>query len=410
VRNQTYGDDRFGKYLYGGGVPPVSHDANGAVFVEVYDQNGNYKTSFQAGVGNFLGCSFTHDVSGCRDFTLNFSSKQNLIKRDRIKISIFNSIDCFFTGVVRKIPIDGSTEAKYEYTGFGYNDFLIRINTESKVYANKTINYVVMDLLDTVIVVKSPITKNLAKISCPAITLPTCDFGYNKMQDALDALKKIAASSGVEYITGVDREGDFFFRPRLTDIQKTLIVSARGDDGIDEYSPEEESEPRSKYFLFDKAGLYINTIVSLDDIDIFEEKLVAPEIDNASAKLWAEGAMIEKNAVEKRATIRWRIEQSYPVVMVADGTVRVICNIPPTDLILTGLGYGMGYYGEGLYGGEQYNGKDLDDILKIVQVKYTLMPGVMMRDIELGSLPVRMDDQIISVNKNLVDLRISLGR
>ena len=101
-------------------------------------------------------------------------------------------------------------------------------------------------------------------------------------------------------------------------------------------------------------------------------------------------------------------------------SVRIVNNNAGTgdkDKILlhlqqnTGSAYGSGAYGSGYYGGGLlYDGKDLDDILKVIEVKYVLNSGEARRYIELGSLPPKLDQSIINVNKNVEDLRISLGR
>ena len=404
-----FGSRKYSQGVYGGGDSPAILSSIPAI-VEVYDNTGMLKGTYQTGAGYFLGCEFTLDESGCRDFTLYFAQSVDIEKRDIIKIKIFNSDDYFFTGVVRVIPIDGSTETKYNYRGFGLNDYLLRINAESQSYANKTIEFILNDLLDDIIILKSPINKNLGKIDVPNITLTSFEINYNQMPNVLDALKKIANSEG-DYIIGVDRVGDFFFKPRDAETKVTLVVGKKGIYGIDRYEPEDEYEAKTKLFLLDKDGVFISSFSSGEDNDIYEKKVTAPDVDNTSAEKWAEGILAESEINTRRASIEWKIEEQNPLLLIADGSIRIICNIPsPTTTQPSPNPYGSGTYGSGLYGGGLYQGKDIDDLLIVKEVRYILTSSQSVRQIQLGSLPVRLDEQIKELRKNLLDLEISLGR
>jgi hypothetical protein len=379
--------------------------------VEVYDNTLTYKGAHQTGVGEFIGCEFTLDESGGTSFILVFADFADIEKRDIIKILLFGQTDYFFTGVVREIPIDGSTKSEFNYTGFGLGDYLIRKNTESQSYAAQTINTIVNDLLDNVIVPNTPITKNAAKIDALTTVVTAIDFKYISCQNAMKQLKDIAQSDGNEYIVGVDQTGEFFFKQRSTSTIVTLVNGKQGIYGIENYEPEDSIEERSKYFVLNKDGTFQGTVTSTEDIDLFEEKLTAPDIDDADVLNWANGILLTKEQETRQATILWQIEQTSPIVLVADGNIRILSNIPPTELAQTQTAYGAGLYGAGLYGGGPlYSGKDLDDTLKIKQVQYIVNNSQAIRNIELGSLPVELSQAVIDVNKNVTDLRVSLGR
>src|SRR5512136_526192 len=190
----TFGSRKYREGVYGGQDTTI-YSSSIAIYIEVYNSLGARKGTIQSGVGTFLGCEFTHDENGCRDFALYFASFQNLGKKDRVKIKLFNSLDYFYTGVIREIPIQGSTKQEYNYSGYGLNDYLHRINAESQIYAAQTLQAIVDDLVDNIITVKTPITKDASKIILPNITI---DFNSNYMQmiDALNYLKEIASSDG----------------------------------------------------------------------------------------------------------------------------------------------------------------------------------------------------------------------
>lgn len=404
----------FGSRLYGqgiyGGIAPAFTLSSIPIIVELYDNALNRKATFQTGVGDFLGCEFTIDESGCRSFTLGFAKFVNILKTDIIKIKILNSIDNFFTGVIRKIPIQGSTEANYNYEGFGLNDYLLRLNAGSQSYTSKTIAFILNDLVDNIIVGNTPITKNASKINPPDITLTTFDINYSQIPDVLDALRKIANSEG-DYIVGVDTDGEFFFKSRSTEIKAFLAVGKTGKYGIDEYQPRDIYEAKTKYYVLDKDGNYVTTISSLLGNDVFEQTITAPDIDNTSIGKWAEGILAENEREKRMATIEWKIEDIDPNLITGDGRIRVLSNIPPTETAAPSPNpFGSGVFGSGLFGGGAYTGFNLDDTLEIVEVNYLLNGNSSVRTIQLGSLPVRLDEQINDVRKNLVDLRISLGR
>lgn len=404
----SYGSRAFGYGAYGGTDTPQIVPV--PCIIEVYDAEGDRKATFQTGCGDFIGCDFVLDESGCKNFTLYFSSSQNLIRKDTVKIKIFGSLDNFFCGVIREIPIEGSTEQKFNYSGYGFNDYLLRINSGALSYANKTIEYIIDDLLDNIITVKTPIIRNNTKLSFPAITITSLVVNYSQIPEVLDALKKIASSSGEKYIMGVDQEGEFFFRPRSTDVKKTLIVGKLGDSGIDKYEPQESFETRTKYYVLDKNGTYKTTINSTVDNDIYEEKLTAPDIDDTSITNWANGIMIENEASIKTAAIQWKIENVDPLLLTGDGNIRIISNVPPISLVIGNPNpYGSGTYGSGLYGGGQSEWKTLDDELRVIEVSYVLNNNQFVRNIQLGNKLVTLDESFLKVRKELVDLKVSLG-
>lgn len=405
----TYGSGIYGYGYYGGAqiqnkFTPVS------AYIEVYDKLLNFKNLYQSGVGYFLGCNFTLDDSGCRSFTLMFSDYVEIEKNDIIKIKIFDSSDYFFTGVIRMLPIKGSTKNEFNYSGFGLNDYLIRINTESLSYAGDTIRDIVIDLLDNVIILKSPIKKNLNKIDTLSTIITGITFKYISVSDAFDQLKKIANADGNDYLVGVDREGDFVFKARDTDVRVTLVVGKHGDYGIEKYEPEDSYEAKSKLYVLKKDGTFYDSYSSSENIDLYEIKLTAPDIDDADIDNWAEGQLKELELETRQASIDWQIEKSNPLILEADGSLRIISNIPPKDKTLEGSLFGDGYFGDELFSGEEYSGYDLDDILKIKEVTYQISDIMAFRRIRVGSLPVELDREIIEVNKNIEDLRVSLGR
>lgn len=438
----SFGSNNFGSKVYGGYDSPFVLSAI-PVIVEVYSNALGYRTVFQTGVGDFLGCEFSTGESGSKDFILYFAKIANIRITDIIKIKIFNSDSYFFTGVIRETPAIGSTKAEFNYSGYGLNDYFNLLNAESKNYVNKTIEEILDDLLDNNITPYSPITKNLNKINPPDITIGSFVINYSDMLDVLDTLRKIANSSGTRYMTGVDETGDFFFLPKLNEIERTLVVGKKGKYGIDYYEPEDIVDVITQIYILEDDGTYIDTIENEDvdedsiqqltgqyqyyvagffvvkqvreiPIDKLRKKKAAPNIDNTAAEELAGGEIkeIDVNYNSRRATVVLKIEEYMPQKLMANGNnIRVINNIPPdTTQAPDPNPYGSGTYGSGLYGGGLYQGIDIIDVLEIKEIKYILTSGESVRQIELGALPPRLEKQINQVSKDISELRISLGR
>jgi 2-hydroxy-3-keto-5-methylthiopentenyl-1-phosphate phosphatase len=409
----TYGNPAYGGGAYGGATDPFSLLGVVGATVEVYDNTGAFKGLYQLGSGEFLGLDFSISVSGSQEFNLYFADFVEIAKKDIIKILVFNQEDYFFTGVVRRIPIEGSTKAEYNYSGFGLNDYFVRMNTENQTYAADNVYDIVDDLLDNIITAKSPINKNIGKLdtALQSISVTAIDFNYISVQEALQQLKELAQSDGNEYVVGVDAEGDFFFKQRSTDILAYLVVGKTGRYGIEQYEPQDTIEQTTKFFILDKDGSFIGTVTSAIGNDIFEKKITAPDINSADVTNWAQGKLTEEEITTRIASIRWQIAKELPEIVGGDGRLRIISNVPPP--FGSGSDYtawGAGVWGSGLWGGGKYDGKDIDDTLRIISTRYIINSNVAVREIQLGGEPTALENIVVSVNKNVNDLRVSLGR
>lgn len=404
-----YGSRNYGEGFYGGREITAKFAPVGSV-VEVYTRSLTLKAIYQTGVGDFLGLHFVIDESGGRNFTLFFATYASINKRDIVKIRLMDSDDYFFTGVIRNIPLDGSTEQSYIYGGYGFTDYLHRINTESQNYTSTTVRTVVLHILDNLIVPKTPISKNLGKISQLNIAISDVSFNYIQVSNALEEIKKLANSDGNDYLVGVDADGDFFFLARSSEVVNTLVVGKDGINTIPEYSPTEIVEAKSKLYVLRNDGTLYGTETSTEDIDVFEEKVTAPDFSDSDIGLWAQGQLLIKEQETRQASVLWEIETSNPLRLIADGFLRIISNIPSTvGAVPASAVFGAGAFGAGAFGIFSYSGKDVDDTLKIKEISYTINDREAIRQIQLGALPVEIDRQIVDVNKKVDKLSTVLG-
>lgn len=378
--------------------------------IEIYNPSGALKGFYQAGAGSLIDCDFINDEFGCNSFILRFSEYIEIDKRDTVKIRLNNQSEYIFNGVIRTIPIKGTTDLNYQYTGFGLNDYLLRLNTGIQTFTNQTVSYVIEYLLDNIITVNSSITKNTAKLDTISLNIGSITFKYIQIREALEQLQKLANSTGFEYIFGVDADGDFYFKARDEDIKATLTVGTFGDFGITDYAPTDSYEEISKYYVLDKDGNYYGTYSSTEDIDIYEKKLTAPDISDDDIENWALGQLYIDEQTQREAQIEWDIEHKKPINLTGDGNIRIISQTPPSLKKLTINPYGSGTYGSGLYGGEQTDFYIVDDTLKIINVSYFINKQEAKRTIQLGTRAVSLDKEIIDINKEVAALKVSLGR
>ena len=387
-------------------------DSTAVTIVDVYRPDGRKKAIYQLGSGNFLGLEFSIEESGPNDFNLYFANYANIDPKDIIKVKVFDSTEYFFTGVVRRVPIKGSSNIDFTYGGFGLVDYLHRIITGPLTYTSETITDIIEDLLDTVIVPKTPIVKNMTKVETVTTSIASITFDYIPVGDALKQLKEIAASDGNQYLIGVDSDGEFFFKSRDATVLKTLVVGKNSENGIPEYNPQDESEAKTKYFIKDKDGDYIGEVSSSLENDIFEQTLTAPDIDSSDIIAWATGILTESETNTRKASIEWYIGQDNPYFLIADCMLRIISEIPATDTIsdIIIFPFGSGLFGSGLFGGGQTDAIVLDDTLRVLSVKYIINGNEAKRYIQLGLAEPTLELGVLKIRNDISDLRVSLGR
>lgn len=405
----AYGRARYGAGAYGGrALPPA--DLSRAAMIEVVDPSGAPKAFFQTGAGVLLAVNFSLDECGCKDFSLSFSRGVNISERDRVAIRLFDGDDYFFRGVVRAVPIAGSTKREFTYGGFGLNDYLGRVLTGDLSYAGDPVAEILADLA-AILTAETPVGYNPGKVVLNTdITVTGTAFHFETLKDALKTLQDIQNSDGGDYVYGVDQDGEFFFRPRSAALVTTLVVGKRGRHGITAYEPDDANEARSQLVVLRKDGTYFATYTSAEDLDVWQEKVTGPDLADADLDLWARGQLLVKERETRQATVTWEIERARPTLLVADGTLRVISQVPPVVLAPGSSLFGAGLFGAGLFGGHVYDGQLVDDTLAVKGVAYAVAAEGATRTVQLGAVPVSLDRDMIEIHKDVQALRTSLGR
>ncbi len=407
----TYGSGTYGSGYYGGVEPELITLV--PVQIWVYARTGTFKAMYQAGSSPMVSLQFSHTERGCGSFQFEFASGIDVIKGDRIKIKIFGSDRWYYTGVARSVPISGDTKRQFVYSGFGYNDYFERVNSGALTYSSKTIAYILDNIRSTILAVKTPIGHNAAKVQPPAITVTTYASNNKTLKAVLEDMQKLANSTGDEYIYGVDRDGDLFFKPRSLMVFETLVVGVTSRVGIPGYEPEDSSEELTSLLVFRNNGTLLTTLNSDYDNDINEDKYNGPDVSDADLALIAAGILADRERTNRSASIEWPLTFPEDQVLEADGTIRVISTIPPLEQItISNHAWGD----DTTWGGGTWNGEDapaysiIDDTLSVRQVEYNISAQQATRKIELGSVPLRLENAIVEVNRRREELQISLGR
>lgn len=381
------------------------------VDVLVYDRNGVFKRLYSSGSSSLAGAEFTLGANGCGAFSLQFGDFVDILKADKVKIRLRDNATVFHMGVVRSVPIPGSTSQDFTYSGYGLNDYFSRINAGHLSFAGQSLTAVVTWLVDYVIAPNSVITKDPAKISLPPFTIGSLDMNYPPVRDALEALKRIADSSGTEHNYGVDEEGEFFFLPRDPATVATLVVGKDGPSGIDSYEPVDEQGQRTRVYVLRRDGSYFATLNGSAGADIYQEKLTGPDLGDDDLTLWATGYLYGMQRELRSAEVEWPLDPADALPMLAaDGFVRVISNRPPAEGVTQGThNWGDGNWGDGVWGGDASAGYNLDDLLALKEITYSVSESGVSRTLSLGTVPPRMEAVVAGAYRKIAGLELTLG-
>jgi len=406
----AYGRGKYGAGPYSGRTPPIL-PALYPIQLWVWSRTGTLKAMYQLGSSPLVSLQFLHNDTGCADCTIEFASPVDIVKSDLIKIRL--GIDqWYYTGVIRRVPIAGVTTQGYTYTGLGYNDYFNRIMTGNDSFATKTISYILNYVITTYIITNTPINYNVGKLNPPAITVTSLSMPFVYIKDVFDTMLNLANSTGIEYLYGVDKDGDFYFQPRSSNVMSTLFTANTGRYGIPAYEPQDTIEELTALIVLRNDKTYYGTINSVLNNDIYMDKVNAPTMSDADLLNWATGILMDRQRTLRSASIEWPItfpDELNPIV--ADGYLRIMSTIPPAQQqTATYTTCGDGNCGDGICGGSDAQPYTTsDDTLAIKQVEYDISTSGATRKIELGTIPLLLEDAILKVQKKLQTVQISLG-
>lgn len=169
-------------------------------------------------------------------------------------------------------PNQDRKNVDFPFEGKGYSRYFgdIVIN---KLYENKTLDYILTDIIQNELAANSPVFYNGALISPPSITVTKLELNDSAIQEALDTVLKIANNdySNNQYRFGVNKYKEFFFE----------IINPAVEYGFFEG------------YQYQEPDIEINTDEIINEILIYRAlenqdtvEYVATEIDTPSQEDW----------------------------------------------------------------------------------------------------------------------------
>jgi hypothetical protein len=137
-----------------------------------------------------------------------------------LNIPFFNDVETrffinglhWFTGLLVYEPDQGRRDVQYEYVGKGFWDYTERI-TINKLYENKTLLFILDDIISNELVPNSRIVYNPNLINPPDLTVTKLEINDKTIEKALIKVLKYANNDylNAQYRMGVNKNKEIFF-------------------------------------------------------------------------------------------------------------------------------------------------------------------------------------------------------
>jgi hypothetical protein len=236
---------------------------------------------------------------GLESFDFELSRNIDIPFNNQMEIRVFVFGNHWFSGELLYNPDQDTRNVKFKYEGKGYSHYFKDI-TVNELYENKTLKYIIEDLLDTYIVDDTPIRIDSDRINPPDITVTKLELNDKKVSKALDRVLEIANSTGDQYKYLVDKDKIFEF---------SIILEINQDaffEGTDYQNPKVKSNNNDIVNLIEiyrsKEGTdeveYVSTIQDLESqgkYGIKSEPLTIPDfLDTTTAERIAQAKIDQK--------------------------------------------------------------------------------------------------------------------
>ncbi len=228
--NLRFGNKLFGRYIWAASVKKQSGPGPGPdpsevkyipdyVQVIFYNKDGTKTAIFSRDTENnpFNKIEFENIKTGCGSATLNFKqfpSFAEISYGQRIDIYLFADKRPWYSGHVLTRPDSGGTGTDYKITCYGYFDKLEKVLIFG-TYENQEIADIVRNICRQV-EAKTGIVYNDNKIYDVGYDIKKIVFDGVSAKEALEQLSEFAT----DFIYGVDEYREFFFRPRVDEINE----------------------------------------------------------------------------------------------------------------------------------------------------------------------------------------------
>lgn len=158
-------------------------------------------------------------VGGLKSFKFEIGRQVDIPFYPLLECRFFISGIHWYTGELIFKPNQDRREITYKYSGKGFWDYAKRIKM-TKTYANKTMKFIIDDMIQNFLEPESRVIYNPSLIEPPDITILNFEIKKKDIQKTILRLLGIANwdYNNTQYITGVDVNRHFYFRPIDTDV------------------------------------------------------------------------------------------------------------------------------------------------------------------------------------------------
>lgn len=327
---------RFGRYRFAAPMKRV-----GAVVIDYPLIDGHYAIDFYNSEGQRTAtivsdaknsplseAEFKLTTNGCAEvkFTLSKNYGIQIDYSQRIDIRLFGDSQPWYSGYILTRPIVGTTEAKWEYSGYGFFQQL-EYALVTRDFKNTEISRIAREIITGDIEPGTGARYNASKIYNTGYTASSISFDYATAKDALKQLSEFAAN----YIYGVDEYRDVYFKPTVTEINENSRFWVGYH--IQEFIPEEDVSTIVNYVYaqggtLDSGGSNIMYQCSdTESIAKYGKRAAVLSIPSAyadeDAQRWGDNELNKTKAPQRTASV----DGIHPEVMKRnirpEGTARI---------------------------------------------------------------------------------------
>jgi hypothetical protein len=200
-------------------------------------------------------------VGGLESFEFSLAKLPNFTFFNQMVVRIYIKGNHWYTGELDYKSEQETKDVIKKYVGTGYIKYLkdqkIKIS-----YSNKTIKYIIEDLLDTYIVGFTPLEYNSGDINPRNIILTTIEFNNKSLFDIFKDLLEISNENynNAQYTYGVDNDKFFYFDEISQD---TIRLFSEG-------------------FQFQEPKIKVNTKDIVNQVDVFRAQSGSQVIEPVS--------------------------------------------------------------------------------------------------------------------------------
>lgn len=261
-------------------------------------------------------------IGGIEEFTFQIGRLIDIPFFNDQEVRLYYNNQHWFTGFLKYQPGQDKRDVLYEFEGKGGISFLEKINIDL-VYNNKTINYILNDLVENYLTPNSPILYNDEQIDAPDITLTKIEFNNNTLDKVMETILAMSNENydTIQYRYYINKEKEFVFERINTSVRYGFFEGYQFQEPEVEINSDEIVNIVRVWRNNEDTDtmIYINEYQNSDSVDLWGErirKLTVPNyVTNDTAERIANAIINrKKNAIIKEEITNLLIEDMpYPI-------------------------------------------------------------------------------------------------